>query len=123
MVPDATVLVVDDELGVRESLRLYFEQLGVGTICAGNGDDALYILRTAERPPGLIVLDIMMPEMDGWEFRQRQRQDPKLAAIPVVVVTALNDASAITQRLGAVATLRKPIELEQLSALVERYCR
>ena len=121
MVAAKEILVVEDHADVRDSLMLYLEQLGLHALGAQNGQDALDLLRRGERPC-LILLDLMMPVMDGWQFRERQLQDPQLAPIPVVLVTARNDVPAITRRLGVAAALHKPIDFDELGALVERYC-
>ena len=120
MAPTKTVLVVEDHADVRDSLLVYLEYKGVRALGAENGQDALDLLQRGERPC-VILLDLMMPVMDGWEFRERQLQDPTLASIPVVLVTARGDAPAINRRLGTVAALQKPIDLDQIGALVERY--
>ena len=92
---------------------------GTGVSAAANGAEALGHLRAAELPC-VILLDLMMPVMDGWEFRRRQQEDPRLAPIPVVVITAAGDhrASSISvQRI-----LPKPLHLDAvLDALLE-YC-
>lgn len=68
----------------------------------------------------LILLDMMMPEMDGWQFRDAQLADPALRSIPVVVVTAHNDAADIADEIGAAAFLRKPVGFEALLTTIRR---
>jgi CheY-like chemotaxis protein len=85
---------------------------------AANGSDAL--ARVAEETPGIILLDLMMPVMDGWEFRRRQMQDASLAAVPVVVLSALDPSRAAD--LDGAAFLKKPLDFDRLLELVRRFC-
>ncbi len=85
-----------------------------------NGRDALEYLHQGD-PPDLILLDLMMPIMDGWEFRRRQREDPALASVPVVVLSALDQTRAAD--LGGTAFLKKPLDFDRLLELVRQHCR
>src|SRR5437879_4611456 len=85
--PNQCVLVVEDDADVRETLAELLEAAGYQVAGAANGWQALGYLQWA-RPPGLILLDLMMPVMDGHQFRQRQRQEPVLASIQLAVVSA-----------------------------------
>src|SRR5437879_6509382 len=82
-----TILVVEDDTATRDALSLILEAEGFGVMGAANGQEALDQLRGSRRPD-LILLDLMMPVMDGWQFRRAQAQDPALSAIPVVVLSA-----------------------------------
>src|SRR5438105_2276777 len=88
--PESTVQVVDDNAEVCELFSDILGMLGHRVACARNGEEALDYLN-AHPAPALILLDLNMPVMNGWEFRRRQRADPRLAEIPVVVVSAIND--------------------------------
>ena len=77
------ILVVDDDPDIRDSLREVLEDEGYGTSCVANGREALDFLRSGKRPC-VILLDLMMPVMDGWQFLEEQKRDPALAAIPVL---------------------------------------
>jgi CheY-like chemotaxis protein len=105
------ILVIDDEPDVRDGLAEALRSEGYAVRTAGNGEEALRELRGGL--VGLILLDLMMPVMDGWQFRQAQKRDPRLASIPVVVVTAsgadFRDADAV---------LRKPFDLADLVRVV-----
>jgi CheY-like chemotaxis protein len=72
--------------------------------------------------PSVILLDLMMPVMDGWQFRTEQLRDPALAAIPVILISADGTVREKAAALSAAAFLRKPIDVEQLLALVRQYC-
>jgi len=102
-----TVLVVDDDELVRESLSLALELEGYTAVQAAHGIDALLALRTGARP-AVILLDLEMPVMPGWEFRERQLADPALADIPVVVVSSSHRQVSATRRLA------KPFDLDAL---------
>ena len=89
---------------------------------ASEGEAALRLLREMDALPGLILLDLMMPGMDGITFRHHQRQDARLSAIPVVVISADAHAEARTSALGVAACYRKPVRLAALYELVNRHC-
>jgi CheY-like chemotaxis protein len=112
-----TVLVVDDDSGVRELLTRSLSFEGFEVMEAANGLDALTQLRTGRRP-GVIVLDLRMPVMDGWAFRVAQRADPRIARIPVVILSGA-DAHRF-QEIEAVAALEKPVSLSQLADCLHR---
>jgi CheY-like chemotaxis protein len=112
-----TVLVVDDDRGVRELLTRSLSFEGFDVMEAANGRDALTQLRTGRRP-GVIVLDLRMPVMDGWAFRVAQRADPRIARIPVVILSGA-DAHRF-QEIEAVAALEKPVSLSQLADCLHR---
>jgi two-component system, chemotaxis family, chemotaxis protein CheY len=116
-----SILIVEDDVDVREALATFLAGEGYDVVEAGDGAEALERLRgsTVVR---LILLDLMMPVMNGWEFRKRQLEDPALATIPVVVVTADNSAVRRAADAGAVACLLKPVEFPDLLAYVGRYC-
>ncbi len=82
----ATILVVDDDADCRDLLAQLLSRQGYAVVCAGNGREALECIDASA--PGLMILDLMMPEMSGWELLERQRNDPKLESLPIVVMTA-----------------------------------
>ncbi len=116
------ILVVEDELTQREALAEVLSRLGYEVQCAANGSEALELMRHSESLPGLILLDLMMPVMDGWEFRVEQRKDRALAEVPVVVLSALDDTAQKTLKDGAAAFLSKPLHWQALLPVVERFC-
>ena len=117
------VLVVEDH---RDSLQMmcdFLESAGVPCVTATDGRSALQALRVHR--PCLILLDLMMPEMDGFQFRETQQalQDRELATVPIIVVTAMPVDLDDAARLGAAATVQKPVDLDQVLALIRQYCR
>lgn len=120
----ATVLVVDDDKNDCEVLRAELSGQGCRPVVACNGREALAYLRGGEPLPKLILLDLMMPVMTGWQFREAQQEDPALSGIPVAIITGLPEAGEkAASELGAVDVLTKPSRVESITALVARFCR
>ena len=115
------ILVIEDDAATRDAMSLVLELQGYAVTGAANGQDALVQLRTGTRP-NLILLDLMMPILDGWGFRAQQQQDPGLASIPVVVVSADGSVRQKAASLGAAGYLMKPVEVEDLLDTVQRHC-
>lgn len=115
------VLVVDDDDAVREALEAVLEDAGYTVRSAANGRDALQLLRATDWPPAVILLDLMMPVMSGWEFRAEQQRDPALAPIPVVVLSADRDVKAKAATVDAGDYLLKPVDIDLLVATVAVY--
>src|SRR5262245_41874314 len=99
------VLIVDDDQDIRDTLGGVLTEEGYRVVGAANGQEALDYLKDGERPC-LILLDLMMPVMDGWQFLKQQGMSPSLAEIPVVVITAAG--AQRTAQLKASAVLAKP---------------
>lgn len=104
------VLIVEDAPDLQYLLGHLFLSEGYRLSQAYNGEQALQILRSMTTPPSFILLDIMMPVMDGFEFREHQMSDPQLARIPVVVMTADGSAQEKVMHLGVRAVIQKPIQ-------------
>ena len=119
--PDGDLLIVEDDPDLREVLDLALTAEGYRVATASNGAEALETLKRSEPKPKLILLDLMMPVINGWEFREKQTEDPDLVGIPVVVVSAAADLPSRASDLRADAYLRKPLALDQLLATVEKY--
>jgi DNA-binding response OmpR family regulator len=111
------VLVIEDDADIRGMITEALECGGYEVVQARDGAEGLRVAR--EQLPDLIVLDLMMPVMDGVTFRVIQRQDRTLARIPVIVVSALRPDSQ--PGLDALAFLQKPFDLEELYRIVARY--
>jgi CheY-like chemotaxis protein len=117
------VLIVEDDSEIVATLADVLEDEGYEVRCAANGRAALNLLKSLPSPlPCVILLDLMMPVMNGAEFRREQIDDPAFAAIPVVLLTAEPSATRVGRELNVAATLRKPPNLEELLALVRTYC-
>jgi CheY-like chemotaxis protein len=115
------VLVVDDDEVIRDSIVDFLHDNGYQAEGALDGKDALGKLGGGPKPC-LILLDLMMPVMDGLSFRQEQMQDPDLSGIPVVVLSAYKDVATRAKQISAAAYLKKPLKLTDLLRLVERHC-
>jgi two-component system response regulator MprA len=115
-----SILLVDDDADIRESVRDVLVAEGHEVNTAVHGREALRLLREHELRPDLILLDLMMPEMDGWTFRAEQRKDGRLASIPVVVFTAHATPATVAKQLDALGYLRKPLWLDDLLAVIDR---
>jgi CheY-like chemotaxis protein len=111
------ILLVEDDPDLRDAMTDVLERGGHRTKAASNGLEALEWLQETARPPALILLDLMMPVMDGWQFREEQLKDPRLAPIQVAVLSARSDALD-----AGVTHLRKPIQAKALLAFVARHC-
>jgi DNA-binding response OmpR family regulator len=114
------VLLVDDDEDLRTSLQQFLSEEGFVVHTARDGGEALTILRAIE-PPGLILLDLMMPGMNGKQFLVERGGDSALARIPVVIMSAWTREWR-GETVGADDVVTKPVKPEQLLALVERYC-
>jgi CheY-like chemotaxis protein len=117
---ELTVMVVDDDVDIRETISDLLEMRGYRVIGAVDGDDAMAQLERGARPK-VILLDLMMPGLSGEEFRRRQLADPALAPIPVVLLSGARGVDEAARRMN-VASLPKPVELAELMATVQRYC-
>jgi CheY-like chemotaxis protein len=115
------VMVVEDDYAIRETLRELLEEEGYRVTQASNGAEALARLRDSDGPPTLILLDLMMPVMDGWEFRDAIAGDPRLAEIPVIVISADHSLDKKVSAMRVQGWLAKPFELGQLLAAVGQF--
>ncbi len=114
------IFVVEDDLHIRESLTEVLEIEGFDVFSAVNGQEALDILRSGEKAD-LILLDLMMPVKDGFQFKAEQEVDPLISHIPVIIMSANGNMSA-KKELGVVKEfLKKPIDLDALLATINRY--
>ncbi|MCW5851984.1 MAG: response regulator [Anaerolineae bacterium] len=116
------VFIVDDDFSIRDVFREILEDEGYSVASAANGRVALDKLRRGTRPC-VILLDLMMPVMDGWQFRVEQQKDPALAEIPVVVVSADTQVRQKAASLQAAGYLQKPTEMDVLLATVRQHCQ
>jgi DNA-binding response OmpR family regulator len=113
------VLIVEDDADLRDMMAQLLNLEGFNAATVSNGREALEYLHNSDRPD-VILLDLMMPVMDGWEFRRRQQADPTVSAVPVIVLSALDQSRAAD--VNADAFLKKPLDFDRLLALVRTYC-
>lgn len=114
------ILIVEDSADFSALLRQLLHGEGYEVETAANGQEALNSLKNNPDLPDLILLDLMMPIMDGLEFRKRQEMDERWGRIPVVVMTAHQDAQITRLKIGARDFLRKPPEIDEILAVVKR---
>ena len=110
-----TVLIVEDEVTTRDALIELLGKDGRKIVTARDGQEAMERLAKVPRPR-VILLDLMMPRMDGWEFLRRQSVDPSIASIPTIVLSGSKLPG------GAKHQLSKPVDVDRLRALVDQYC-
>jgi CheY-like chemotaxis protein len=115
-----TVLIVDDDHDIRETFSNILEDEGYATLTVPNGADAMHLLEERERPC-VVVVDLMMPYVDGWELIGKLGAHEELAVIPIVVVTAFAEHAPVNGRVSAV--LKKPVDAHALIGTVARLCK
>lgn len=116
----AHILVVEDDRDIRESVVEVLEEEGHVVTSAGDGREALELLQRASPAPDLILLDLMMPVMSGYQFREEQLKLPAFAAIPVLIVTADVNARAKVASLKAAGFVQKPLKIQPLLDLIDQ---
>jgi CheY-like chemotaxis protein len=112
-----TILLVEDDADVREALADVLQDAGYDVARAADGAEGIRALRAGLRPAA-IVLDLMMPVMDGFQFRAEQRSDPDLARIPVILVSADRALDRDASAMGVAARLAKPAQVDDLLATI-----
>ena len=121
--PPKHILLVEDMPDIQELLKLLLETEGYSISCAFNGKEALDRIRSSALPrPHLILLDLTMPIMDGYEFIQEQSQDPELASIPVILMTAVSDSVEKLSRLKVKGVIKKPIDMDHCLQTLSDAC-
>jgi CheY-like chemotaxis protein len=115
------VLVIDDEHGFRQLISELLTEEGYIVDLAANGYEALAYLRGAPALPCVIILDLMMPIVSGWDFLRARHSNPLYASIPTIVISAVR-TFATAKVLGAQECLLKPLDLNRLLTIVQRYC-
>jgi CheY-like chemotaxis protein len=115
------VLLIEDDADAREPVEEILRQEEVSVLVADDGAEAHEHLRGGARPC-VIVLDLAMPGMDGYEFRAEQMRDPALARIPVIVLSGNDRVDEKALQLGIEEYLRKPVDIDQLIAAIDAHC-
>jgi CheY-like chemotaxis protein len=113
------ILLAEDDEDLREAMVDTLHDAGYSVEAVGNGRDALEWLEDTAVPPKIILLDLMMPVMDGWQFLSERQKTPKVASVPVIVLSA--NASFLEQG-ETVAFLRKPVAVKPLLDIIAGYC-
>jgi CheY-like chemotaxis protein len=117
------VLVVEDDVDIRETVAELLVEEGYAVQTAESGKDALEQLHQMSALPDVILLDLMMPIMDGWTFYGELQNHAPLAALPIVVISADSNVHEKSARIKPVAWLRKPVGIDELLAVVEQFRR
>lgn len=119
---DGPVLVVDDDEPFRTEIVEALQRSGYAVVSAGDGREALEYLR-GEDTPALVILDMMMPLMEGWSLFEAVKRDPRLASLPIVLLTCLDDNEDNMARLDVSGYLQKPLRMKNLLRLAAQHCR
>jgi CheY-like chemotaxis protein len=120
--PAGDILLVEDDDGLGSILAAVLQDQGYRVVLASNGREALDYLFT-ERPPDLILLNLVMPAMNGWKLREQLQKIPELAEIPVIVLSGVHNLEKQAASLGASGSFTKPYNLKALVDTVRRYCQ
>jgi CheY-like chemotaxis protein len=116
-----TVMVVEDDEDIRSLLSIVLETSGIHVNSQSNGERALSALHTKGDKPDVILLDLVMPVMDGWHFRESQLKDSDIAEIPVVILSGGAASSEDLRTLRPDAVLEKPLDIANLVQTVQRF--
>jgi CheY-like chemotaxis protein len=116
-----TILIVEDDVDIRDAMSALLESRGYAVSVARHGAEALEQLKAGSRPC-IILLDLMMPVMDGWTFCQETERDPALAGIPILIVSAVTRLDSKTASVRSVAQLSKPLNFDDLLATLAVHC-
>jgi len=121
MTTTRTILLVEDDRDICEIVEQVLAEEGYETVAVSNGAEGLAHLRAGTPRPFVIMLDLMLPVMDAWQFRAEQTRDPALADIPVVIFSANPKLGKYADALGAAAVIRKPPDLDELLSVLDRF--
>ncbi|HXH30332.1 MAG TPA: response regulator [Bacteriovoracaceae bacterium] len=116
------IFIVEDDEAIRESLVELLETEGYEVFSAENGQDALEQLSSGTHLPALILLDLMMPIKDGYQFYEEKALNKKIADIPVVIMSADGDLKRKIEKLGISRYLKKPVDIEKVLSMVAEIC-
>ena len=116
------VLVVEDDADARDAITAILGDAGYDALGAANGLEALGQLGDQKGRCDLILLDLLMPVMNGWDFRRKQRETPAFAHIPVLLMSAGAHMATVSGELNAAGYVTKPVEMSDLLAVVQQHC-
>lgn len=114
-----SILLVEDDRDIRENMSMFLESEGYKVVTAPHGQQALELLKSQSELPELVLLDLMMPVMDGMAFMREWKKSPEWAHIPVLLMTAHGNAEAVLRDSGAAGLIRKPIDIEEVSVILK----
>lgn len=120
--PKKKILIVEDDMDIFEALQEAFESEGFQVVVASNGQTALDYLNHCEKLPNLVLLDLMMPVKDAFQFREEQRVTPRIANVPILLMSADSNLEAKKIQLGLEHSMKKPFELNVLLGKVRELC-
>lgn len=115
------LLVVDDNRELRDALAEFLSIQGHAVRCAANGNEALKLVADSRTRPNVILLDLVMPELDGWGFLALRRTESLLADVPVVIMSGCREVTPRAKEAGAVAVIRKPVEPRTILRVIEHF--
>jgi CheY-like chemotaxis protein len=115
------ILLVDDNRELCETLAEFLSLQGHAVQRAANGSEALQLVADTQTRPALILLDLMMPVLDGWGFLAERAKEPLLAEVPVVIMSGSRDVAQKAREFGAVAVMRKPVEPQTLLRIIDHF--
>lgn len=115
------VMLVDDDEGARESLTELLEETGYSVLQADNGSAAWQLLEEVKGRCDIIVLDLMMPTMNGWDFRRKQKGDARFAGIPVLLMSSGAHIASVSAELEAADYMSKPVEIADLREKLRKH--
>lgn len=116
------ILVVEDDESIRQSLEELLQLEGYAVASADNGETALRSLAADSTIPDVILLDLMMPVKDGFQFIEEKNHDPRIKHIPVIIMSADGHILEKKERAGAAEYLRKPVDIEQVLSAIAKHC-
>ena len=117
-----TILIVDDELSLRQALAECLINEGFDVVAASDGQEALDYLHKNEHQPELIFLDLMMPNMGGKEFRQKQLADSAISHVPIALMSGGRQSAELLAEISPQALIKKPFHLDHLFSTVNKFC-
>jgi two-component system, chemotaxis family, chemotaxis protein CheY len=115
------ILVVDDNRQLCETISEFLSLRGHAVECAANGNEALRLLAGLQTRPALILLDVGMPVLDGWGTLTELHKNPRLADVPVVMMSGYRDIAQKAKESGAAAVVRKPVEPDTLLGIIDHF--
>lgn len=116
------IMIVEDDRDIRRNVSRLLSSEGYAVEVAGDGQEALTLLQSTSEMPCVIILDLMMPIMDGFQFREQQAKLPSISQIPVIIMTADGHIDEKKIRTGANLALKKPTDIDTILNAVHQFC-